>query len=65
MSTFKGKILNYFEAIQDISRNKGALSVQTTRVMAAVWHSVQPVTSGAGDHSIYLKKLSLARIPTS
>jgi hypothetical protein len=28
--------------------------------MAAVWHSVQPVTSGAGDRGIYLKKLSLA-----
>jgi hypothetical protein len=60
MNTIKEKKLNYFEIIQDISRNKDALSVQTTHVMAAVWHSVQPGTSGAGDRGIYLKKLSLA-----
>jgi hypothetical protein len=25
--------------------------------MAAVWHSMQPVTSGADDRGIYLKKI--------
>jgi hypothetical protein len=44
------------EEIQDISRNKDALSVQTTRVMAAVLHSVEPATSGAVDR-IYLEQI--------
>ena len=45
------------EAIQDISRNKDGLTVQTTLVMAAVWHSMQAVTSGVCDRGIYLKKI--------
>ena len=47
MNTIKGEKINKFEEIQDISRNKDALSVWATSVM-------QPVTSSAGDR-IYLK----------
>jgi hypothetical protein len=40
MNIIKGKKLK-FEAIQDISRNKAAFSVQITCVVAAMWHSMQ------------------------
>jgi hypothetical protein len=55
MNTIKAEKIIQFEEIQEFSPKKDVLSVQTTRVMAAVWHSEQQVTSGAGDCRIYLK----------
>jgi hypothetical protein len=58
VNTIKGKKINRFEEIQDVSRNKDALSVRATRVMAAACSQPLPVLVTAST----LTKLSLAKV---